>query len=77
MSQPYLTIADAAKAVHLRKAFVRRRILDSGIGIVMGGTKEHPRIKVKLDELQQVLESHRLVGQKQKRVVKLDPGVTC
>lgn len=73
----YLTINEAAKQVRLRKSFVRKRILDSGIGIVVGGSDQHPRIRVKLDELLRVLESHRLKGGKTKRVVSLDPGVTC
>jgi hypothetical protein len=77
-------IAEAAKAVGMRRERVLALAIEHKLAIPWGGTKKHPRLKVKLSELKRLLVSRRyveveghgrIISTAERRAVR--PGIHC
>lgn len=76
-----LTIKQAAKQVRMSGDRLRPICINAGIAVRWGGTEKHPWIKVRLEDVERVLLSRRVMTPEQKPPRrfsgKLDPAVKC
>jgi len=61
-----MTIEAASRRVHKSRDYCRQLAIASGIAVRWGGTDEHPRLKVKLSDLERAILGQRHVETKGK-----------
>jgi hypothetical protein len=75
------TIEKAARRVGMHHRRLRKLAIDTGIALAWGGTKQHPRLRVRMSDVEKVILRNRYItpATAKRRIMRLvaNPDVTC